>query len=48
MINTLYSIEVNIRINLLREYAVLNRKLYMPYPMVVDMPYRIIDQNRVR
>ncbi|GKB97077.1 hypothetical protein Tco_0983214, partial [Tanacetum coccineum] len=29
----------------LNEYAVLDRKLDMPYPMEVDTPYRFIDQN---
>ncbi|GJR76811.1 hypothetical protein Tco_0089176 [Tanacetum coccineum] len=29
----------------LNEYAVLDRKLDTPYPMEVDTPYRVIDQN---
>ncbi|GJR41791.1 hypothetical protein Tco_1309894 [Tanacetum coccineum] len=30
---------------LLNEYAVLDRKLDTPYPMEVDTPYLVIDQN---
>ncbi|GKF71872.1 hypothetical protein Tco_0207986, partial [Tanacetum coccineum] len=33
------------RINLLSEYVVLDRKLDTPYPMEVDTPYSVIDQN---
>ncbi|GKA49961.1 hypothetical protein Tco_0743034 [Tanacetum coccineum] len=32
-------------INLLNEYAVLDRKLDTSYPMEVDTPYLFIDQN---
>ncbi|GJS78295.1 hypothetical protein Tco_0728176 [Tanacetum coccineum] len=34
------------RIDLLSEYTILDRKLDTPYPMEVDTPYRVIDQNR--
>ncbi|GJV01587.1 hypothetical protein Tco_1335156 [Tanacetum coccineum] len=33
---------------LLNEYAVLDRKLDTADPMVVDTPYRFIDQNNIR
>ncbi|GJS85692.1 hypothetical protein Tco_0752233 [Tanacetum coccineum] len=46
MIDTPYSIEVN-TINHLNEYAVLDRKLDMPYPMEVDTLYRVIYQNSI-
>ncbi|GJY69597.1 putative reverse transcriptase domain-containing protein [Tanacetum coccineum] len=35
------------RINQLNEYAVLDKKLHMSYPMEVDTPYSVIDQNMV-
>ncbi|GJV39756.1 hypothetical protein Tco_1418196 [Tanacetum coccineum] len=32
----------------LNDYAILDRKLDMSYPMEVDTPYRFIDKNSVR
>ncbi|GJQ89313.1 hypothetical protein Tco_0000452 [Tanacetum coccineum] len=47
MIDTPYSIEGIRHINLSNKYIVLDRKLDTPYPMEVDTPYRVIDQNRL-